>query len=101
MLRKLLRWDLFLILALPQRTKIFIQSLVIAAVPHVKLAFLLVLLYFRHCSRVALVNSHCTVCLSHINRALSVIGDVCAALPVANDAEISPFIEELKDFDAI
>jgi len=81
--------------------KTFIRSLVIVAVPQVKLAFPLVLPYLRHCSGVALVNSHCPVCLSYINRAMSGIGDVCVALPVANDAEISPFIQELKDFDVI
>ena len=32
---------------------------------------------------------------------MSGIGDVCVALPVANDAEISPLTQELKDFDAI
>jgi len=61
----------------------------------------LVLLYLRHCSGVALANSHCPVCLSYMNRAMSGIGDGFAALPVANDAEISLFIQELKDFDAI
>ena len=42
-------------------------------------------------------------CFPELNEAsyMSGISEVYAALPVANDAELSPFIQDMKDFDAI
>jgi len=48
------------------------------------------------------VNEQPLPCVPELNEPsyMSGIGDVCA-LPVANDAELSPFIQDMKDFDAI